>query len=127
MALRRLEHGYGIRVCSDVGTAFINRGHRVTESKLTSKQRAHLRSLAHHLNPVLYIGKEGVTEASIRSAEEALSTRELMKVKVQDAAPLDARSAAQSLADAVDGSLVVQVIGRTFVLYRPHPTRVEKS
>ena len=49
--------------------------------QLNSRQRAHLRSLAHPLKPVLLVGKEGVTDASIRSLEEALNTRELIKLK----------------------------------------------
>ena len=37
---------------------------------ITPKQRAHLKSLAHHLKPVVYVGKEGVTDSTIRSVEE---------------------------------------------------------
>ena len=47
---------------------------------LTSKQRAHLRSLAHHLKPLLHLGKEGLTESTYGAVESAFNTRELLKV-----------------------------------------------
>jgi RNA-binding protein len=92
-------------------------------AEITGKQRSHLRSLAHHLKPLLHIGKEGVTEASARSVEEALGGRELLKVKVLDTAPNDPQEAADELASRIDGAHVVQVIGRTVVLYRPDPEK----
>ncbi len=92
---------------------------------LTPKQRAHLRSLAHHLKPVLHVGKEGVTDASVRSLEDAFNTRELLKVKVQEAAPADVREAGAELAARIEGAHLVQTIGRTAVLYRAHPERPE--
>lgn len=92
---------------------------------LTSRQRAHLRKLAHRLKPIVMIGVDGVTDAVLTSLLEAFNTRELLKVKLQEAAPLDARSAATALSDGVDGAHAVQTIGRTVVLYRPHPDRPE--
>lgn len=70
---------------------------------------------------MLHIGKEGVTEASARSVEEALGGRELLKVKVLDTAPSDPREAADDLASRIADAHVVQVIGRTIVIYRPDP------
>lgn len=93
--------------------------------RLTSKQRAHLRSLAHPLKPVLQIGTDGVTDAVVRSVEEALNTRELLKIKVLETAPVGAAAAAGALADRVGGAHVPQVIGRTIVLYRPFPDEPE--
>lgn len=92
---------------------------------LTPKQRAHLRSLAHHLKPVAQVGKEGITEAAVRAVEVAFNTRELLKVKVQEAAPLNVREAGDELAARVEGAHLVQTIGRTAVLYRPHPEKPE--
>ena len=88
---------------------------------LTSKQRARLRSLAHHLKPVLQVGAEGVSEAFLRSLEEAFNTRELLKVKVLEGAPEDARATADAIVARLEGVHVAQTIGRTVVLYRPHP------
>ena len=93
--------------------------------ELNSKQRAHLRALAHHLKPVVQIGKEGITDAAVRSAEEAFNTRELVKVKVQEAAPSPARDAGEELASRLDQATLVAAIGRTVILYRPDPKKPE--
>ena len=90
-------------------------------AELTSKQRAHLRFLAHRLRPVVHVGNDGISEAVVASVEDALKTRELLKVKVLEGAPVDARGAADSLSSRLAHAHVPQVIGRTFVLYRPFP------
>ncbi len=92
-----------------------------TDDRLTSKQRAHLRSLAHELRPVVHVGKEGLTDAVVEAAEEAFNTRELLKARVLEASPKDARDVAHDLAERLDGVQVVQVIGHIAILYRPHP------
>jgi RNA-binding protein len=94
-------------------------------AELTSRQRAHLKSLAHSLKPIIQIGKEGVTDALARSVEDAFHTRELFKIKVLDSAPIDAREIADMIAGAIENAHVVQVIGRTIVLYRPDPEEPE--
>jgi RNA-binding protein len=91
-------------------------------SELTPRQRQHLKGLAHSLKPLLFVGKEGVTETGARAVADAFNTRELIKVKVQESAPDDARESGRQLAGRVAGAHLVQVIGRTVVLYRPHPT-----
>jgi RNA-binding protein len=88
---------------------------------LNARQRAHLKSLAHQLKPILQIGKEGLTDAVARTVEDALQKRELLKVKVLESAPADARECGAALAGAIEGAHLVQVIGRTIVLYRRHP------
>lgn len=86
---------------------------------LTSKQRAHLRSLAHHLKPIIQVGSEGVSDALLKTVSEAFNTRELLKVKVLEGAPEDTRSTADAIVAAMEGVHVAQTIGRTVVLYRP--------
>ena len=87
---------------------------------MTSKQRAYLRGLANPMEPILHAGKGGVSPAMIKQAEDALTARELIKGKVLETAPAAARETAEEIAAAV-GAEVVQVIGRTFVLYRANP------
>ena len=94
-------------------------------AELTSKQRAHLRSLAHRLRPVVHVGNDGISDAVVSSVQDALRTRELLKVKVLDGAPVDARAAADSLSSRLVDAHVPQVIGRTIVLYRPFPEEPE--
>ena len=84
---------------------------------LNSKQRAFLRSKANSEEPVLHLGKGGLSEPLLRQAEDALAARELIKGKVLETAPFSSREAAEQVAQAVCAE-VVQVIGRTFELYR---------
>ena len=90
---------------------------------LTSKQRAHLRALAHDLKPLHHVGKEGVTDAAARAVEQAFNTRELLKVKVLEHAPDTPFAIGEALAARLEGADVVQAIGRVVILYRPHPDR----
>ena len=84
---------------------------------LTSKQRAALRSMANTLETVLYVGKEGVTEATAKEAYDALEARELIKCAVQQGCELTARQASDALCEKTHAE-PVQCIGRRFVLYR---------
>lgn len=89
-------------------------------NELTMKQRAFLRSLAHELKPSLHVGKDGVTDAAAEAVRGLFVSRELLKVKVLATAPESADESAQDLARRV-GAQLIQVIGRTAVLYRKHP------
>jgi RNA-binding protein len=92
---------------------------------LTAKQRAHLRGLAHPLKPLLHVGKEGVTEDTVAALAQALSTRELLKVRILETAPAPVRDTAGSLVAGVPDAVLIQTIGRTAVVYRPHPDHPE--
>lgn len=92
---------------------------------ITPRQRAHLKSLAHPLRPILHIGKEGVTGTTLTGVGEALNTRELLKIKVLESSPQSAAEIGADLESRIDGVELVQVIGRTIVLYRRHPERPE--
>jgi RNA-binding protein len=93
--------------------------------RLTSRQRAHLRSLAHGQDPLVHIGKEGLTDAVEQSVVEAFNTRELVNIRVLDNAPRDVRDIAEAVAGALDDVQVVRTIGGTALLYRPHPEEPE--
>lgn len=84
---------------------------------LTGKQVRQLRSLAHHLNPIIHIGKSDITDALVKETEAALENRELIKCAVQDGSDLETREAADMLAERTNAN-VVQVIGHRFSLYR---------
>lgn len=88
-------------------------------AKLTSAQRKHLRGLAHPLKPVVQIGKQGLTEATLRQVDEALLDHEL--IKVQAAVP---REEKRAVADRLGRELEAEVagqIGHVIILYREHP------
>lgn len=84
---------------------------------LTSKQRAHLRSIAQGLDTIFQIGKGGVSEETCSQIENALEARELIKARVLDNSGYTARDAAEEIANAI-GCEVVQCVGSKFVLYK---------
>ena len=84
---------------------------------ITSKQRSYLRSLAHNIDPTVYIGKAGVTDNVTKEIDQCLEARELVKIKLQEGAELDAKTVANELAPGLRAEFV-QAIGRKFTLYR---------
>lgn len=85
---------------------------------MTSKERAALRAQAHSLTPVTQIGKNGVSDETIRHVDAALTTKELIKVKVLlESTPIRPKDAAQQLVDAT-GAECVGVVGGVIILYR---------
>jgi RNA-binding protein len=89
-------------------------------SALTSKQRRHLRFLAHHIEPVVMLGKNGLTDTVIAAVDQALADHELVKVRLGTECPDDRHDLAERLGPAVKGE-VAQVLGRTVLLYRARP------
>lgn len=84
---------------------------------LTKKQTKQLRALANSLKPLFYVGKNDLTEAAIKQADETIEKHELIKCAVQDGSELTAKEAAEQLAEQLDAD-VVQTIGNRFVIYR---------
>ena len=85
--------------------------------EMNSKQRAALRAIANTYEPVLQIGKDGITEPLLKQADDALNARELIKVSVMKNAPMDARECCDILCDNVH-AFPVQCIGNRFVIFR---------
>ena len=73
---------------------------------LTGKQIRTLRALAHHLDPVVFVGKADVTEAVAKQADQALEAHELIKCGVQDGSELTTREAAEALAEVTTSEVV---------------------
>jgi RNA-binding protein len=87
---------------------------------MTGKARAALRSEAHHLTVQVHIGHAGLTDALLGSLDDVLRTHELVKLQVARAGELSAKEAANAVAERM-GAEVVQVIGRTFTVFRENP------
>lgn len=87
---------------------------------LTSSQKKKLRSLAHHLEPMVYVGREGLSKPLQQSTAAALKAHELIKIKLGRNCPLERDSAGEQLARICE-AVLVQVIGRMVLLYRPNP------
>ncbi|APB70385.1 ribosome assembly RNA-binding protein YhbY [Paenibacillus polymyxa] len=84
---------------------------------LTGKQKRYLRSMAHHLDPVFQVGKNGTNEHLMRHINDAIEKRELMKVQILNNCLDDKHEIAEELATET-GSELVQIIGSTIILYK---------
>ncbi len=87
---------------------------------LTGKQRRHLRGLGHALEPIVLVGKGGVTQGLIKALDQALFDHELVKVKLGQNTPEERDEAAVALAEGTKG-VVAQVMGNTILVYRRSP------
>jgi RNA-binding protein len=93
---------------------------------LSSKERAELRAEAHHLTPTVHVGHQGLTDALAIALDDALRTRELVKVALAKTTDVSAKDASHQLAERL-GADVVQTIGRTCTLYRENPDLKRKA
>lgn len=85
---------------------------------LSTKQKQFLKGLAHHINPVVMLGANGLTEGVLAEIDNALTHHELIKVKISGAE----RETKQLIAEAIvreTHANNIQTIGHTLVLYRP--------
>lgn len=87
---------------------------------LSGKQRRHLRGLGHHLDPVVLVGKEGVSEGLLGALEQALLEHELIKVRFLESVEGDRHDLAQALSRQ-SGAALIQVLGRTALYYKRRP------
>jgi RNA-binding protein len=85
--------------------------------KLTEKQKRHLRGLAHELNPVVWLGNQGVSESFLAELDGTLSHHELIKLKCS-VADREIRDAAIDAILKASGATLVTRIGNVAVLYR---------
>ena len=88
--------------------------------ELQAAARREHRAAAHHLEPVVMIGNDGLTDAVVKETDTALKAHGLIKVRAagEDRAAREAQLAA--LADRLNAA-PVQHIGKLFVLWRPKP------
>lgn len=95
---------------------------------MTSKERASWRAKANTLEPIIQIGKEGITDNLITQIDDTLDVRELIKIRVHlETAPQTPKEIAPQLAQRL-GADVIQVIGGVIVLYREaDPQRIEEK
>ncbi len=84
---------------------------------LSGKEKRFLRGLANQLEPMVQVGKNGVCENVRASLEQALTARELVKVRVLKNCPQAVPEVAELLAGQ-SASELVQILGRSVLLYR---------
>ena len=92
---------------------------------LNSSQRSYLKGQAHNLEPMVQIGKNGLTDGVIHSINAALSSKELIKIKFRefkdDKKDISAKISAETL------SLMVGMIGHTLILFKQNPNPEEQE
>jgi len=88
-------------------------------NNLSSSQRSYLRSQAHHLDPVVLIGKHGITDGTIESIDRVLEARELIKIKFREFKD-DKLSMSEKITDLTNAQ-IVGVIGHTVIIFRQNP------
>ena len=88
-------------------------------NNLSSSQRSYLRSQAHHIEPVVLIGKHGITDGTIESIDRVLEARELIKIKFREFK--DEKSSLSEKITELTNSQVVGVIGHTVIIFRQNP------
>ena len=90
--------------------------------ELDGRQRRHLRALAHHQKAIVQIGGQGLTPGVVQALDAALTRHELVKVRVASEAEVKLTELGAELAAKTRAALA-QTLGRTLLLYRPHPKK----
>jgi RNA-binding protein len=91
---------------------------------VNQKQKKQLKALAHHLSPVVQVGKEGVFDNVIKNTATALDSHQLIKVHVANTCSQTVNEVALELSVATKAT-IIQLIGRMIVLYTPSKDRRE--
>ena len=87
---------------------------------LSGKQKRFLRAEAHALEPVVMVGKEGLTDTLVSAVHAALLRHELIKVRVHESSPVERAEVAEQL-PALSKSELAGQVGRVLILYKRHP------
>ena len=88
---------------------------------MNGRQKRHLRSLAHHLEPIVLVGAGGVSEGVIAATDRALADHELVKVRLPQV-DRDERARMAAAIEAGTHAALAGLSGRIAILYRRHPT-----
>lgn len=86
--------------------------------KYKGYQKQYLRGIAHGLKPVVYIGQNGLTDEVLRSANQALDSHELIKVKFNEFKEKDQKKELSLRLESATKSEVVGMIGHTAIFFR---------
>lgn len=84
---------------------------------LTGKQRSYLKSLAHNMDPIIQVGKNGVTENFIKQIDELLEARELIKIKNLENSMITNKDIFDLICETLNIEFV-QSIGSKLIIYR---------
>ena len=94
-------------------------------TELTSAQRKYLRKIGHHLDPLIIIGKQGVTDMLVRAVTQELEHHELVKIRFNEF-----KDEKRELTDEIErrtGSHVAGMIGHVALLYKQQPDEEKRK
>ncbi|HYP86311.1 YhbY family RNA-binding protein [Variovorax sp.] len=94
--------------------------------ELTPAQRKEYRAQAHHLDPIVMIGGDGLSPAVKKEADAALKAHGLIKIRVFSDDRLAREAMLKTLADELDAA-PIQHIGKLLVLWRPKPEKARRA
>lgn len=97
-----------------------------TAIQMSAAMKKKLRGLGHHLEPVVFVGKEGLSDAVTMATNAALKSHELVKIKLGQNCPVGREEAAQTIAQLTEAT-IIQIIGKIILLYRPNPQLPENK
>ncbi|MCO6428279.1 ribosome assembly RNA-binding protein YhbY [Nitrosomonas communis] len=86
--------------------------------KLNASQRRSLAARAHHINPIVIIGKDGLSAGVISELNKGLSSHELIKIKILNGDRKARTFILEEICQKLD-ALPINHIGRILVIYRP--------
>lgn len=92
----------------------------MSNKTLSNADIKHLKGIGHHLNPVVIIGGNGLTDTVIEEIARALNDHELIKVKIPVGSKDEREAVAEQIAEAT-GSTLINSIGRVVLLLRENP------
>lgn len=92
---------------------------------LTGKQKRYLRKVAHNLPAIYQVGKDGVHHTLIEGLDKALTAKELVKIKILETCTQSKNEVSLELSVQTK-SEIVQILGRTIILYRESDERIYK-
>lgn len=94
-----------------------------SKTAITSgKIRSYLRALGHELEPVIQIGKTGLSPGVKKELEQALHAHELIKVRLLRECPIERKAAGKQLSLGT-GAAHIQTVGSVVLLYRARPEK----
>ena len=97
-----------------------------SQKELSPKQIKFLRGLGHKINPLVLIGKEGLSSSVLIAIESELKNHELVKVKIGNNSDLEKKVAASLIPEQTQSHLV-QLIGKTLLLYKENQKRSKEK